>query len=102
MGDNWLNRYENFKVTSQPILGLHELKVADLFIPDSNIWNMHVLDELFEENNKKKILSTTPSPVGFPDKRLWHYSPDGRYSVRSEYHLVVSLVDEDSSVDEAA
>lgn len=65
------------------------LKVSDLIDPRNNCWNLEILNELFYEEDIRRIL---PMKVASSqdDYWVWLHNKNGSYSVKSGYWLINS------------
>lgn len=87
MNDPWLNDEEYFFLrSSQPMVDQNWI-VGDLFIPDTRIWNVQLIQELFITEDVERIMRTMPCQNNHDDRLIWHFSRDGKYSVKSTYKL---------------
>lgn len=50
--------------------GFEDMTVSELFVPNTNRWNVPLISEIFNNEDKQVILRTTPSPLGCRDKRI--------------------------------
>jgi hypothetical protein len=62
-------------------------KVSELISPVTGTWDSELLQELFSPVDVQRILEIPLNNHGFEDFIAWHYSKNGRYSVRLGYHL---------------
>jgi hypothetical protein len=62
-------------------------KVSDFIIPIIGSWDEELLETLFLTANVQRILEIPLNNQGFDDFISWHYNKNGKYSVRSGYHL---------------
>jgi hypothetical protein len=62
-------------------------KVADLIDTSTGTWDAELLRSLFLEVDVKRILEIPINVQGFDDFIAWSYNKNGRYSVKSGYHL---------------
>ncbi|KAL0453911.1 UNVERIFIED_CONTAM: putative mitochondrial protein [Sesamum latifolium] len=91
--DPWLPRPCSFRPITPPPTGLASVCVSDLIDPVSRDWRVELVNQLFLPCDITVILAIPLSRVGDPNLLVWHYSKDGSLSVRSAYHLAVSLED---------
>ncbi|KAL5733341.1 hypothetical protein ACOSQ2_033033 [Xanthoceras sorbifolium] len=63
----------------------------------SGAWNSELVRSSFAPIDADCILSLPTSMRSCPDKLLWHYSKDGKYSVKSGYWLASSLAQDGAS-----
>ncbi|KAL0292491.1 UNVERIFIED_CONTAM: hypothetical protein Sradi_6986400 [Sesamum radiatum] len=54
-------------------------------------WDVELIQSLFWPDDSNVILQIPLSCVGVPDLLIWHYSTTGLFTVRSAYHLALSL-----------
>nr|AAD32950.1 putative non-LTR retroelement reverse transcriptase [Arabidopsis thaliana] len=66
-----------------------QLKVSDLLIEGR--WNEDLLCKLIHQNDIPHIRAIRPSITGANDAITWIYTHDGNYSVKSGYHLLRKL-----------
>lgn len=86
--DKWLSRKPSHRVQS-PIKHLNaEAKVVEL-LRDGG-WNVEKVKAIFNDAETKVICNTPLSHTGLEDKRIWAYSKNGCFSVKSAYHLDLS------------
>jgi ribonuclease HI len=62
-------------------------KVAELIDTSTGTWDAELLRSLFLEVDVKRILEIPINVQGFDDFIAWNYKKNGRYSVKSGYHL---------------
>jgi hypothetical protein len=62
-------------------------KVADLIDTSTGTWDIELLRSLFLDVDVKRILEIPINIQGFDDFIAWNYNKNGRYSVKSGYHL---------------
>jgi hypothetical protein len=86
-GDKWLPVPTSYKVHS-PIRNLDlESRVCDRIDHDSGWWNVAVIRDTFIAPEAEAICSLALSPLGQPDKPVWVGTSNGRFSVKSAYHM---------------
>ncbi|XVF64157.1 hypothetical protein PTKIN_Ptkin09bG0145200 [Pterospermum kingtungense] len=66
--------------------------VRDLMIPGCREWGYELLEELFCDEDVKFISSIPLSTCSGQDRRIWYFSPDERYTVKSSYRLTMELL----------
>ncbi|KAL0387736.1 UNVERIFIED_CONTAM: hypothetical protein Sradi_2655400 [Sesamum radiatum] len=80
-----------------PVTRLENLRVFDLIDHERGEWNSTLIQEVFLDIDSEVILEIPLSQLGADDLILWHYSPNGFFSVRSAYHLACSLEERPSA-----
>ncbi|KAL0462102.1 UNVERIFIED_CONTAM: putative ribonuclease H protein [Sesamum latifolium] len=89
--DPWLPRTPSFRVITPKPNWCHFSRVSDLIMEDLRIWNEEVITDLFWPDERDLILQIPLGIFAAPDLLVWHYSNNGIFSVRSAYHLALSL-----------
>ncbi|XP_042944602.1 uncharacterized protein LOC122278481 [Carya illinoinensis] len=85
--NKWLPNGSDFKVRS-PINTLPaDSKVSSLIFEDLHCWNERLVGDMFSKEEAAQICSIPLSWHGEEDRILWGFTKDGRFSVRSAYHL---------------
>ncbi|KAL0346378.1 UNVERIFIED_CONTAM: putative mitochondrial protein, partial [Sesamum calycinum] len=95
--DPWLSRPRSFRPITPLPPDLASIRVSDLIDLVSKDWWVERVQQLFWPCDSTAILATPLNRVGETDLLVWHYSKDGSFSVRSAYHLALSLEDNPSS-----
>ncbi|CAN1263695.1 Putative ribonuclease H protein At1g65750, partial [Linum perenne] len=88
--DPWLREDDGCWVRSGEEEGLAGLKVIDLARPEGGGWDEEMIEALFEERDKLAILRVQPPVKGREDRRVWHVSQSGDYTVKSAYRLAIA------------
>jgi hypothetical protein len=60
---------------------------SELIDLTTGLWETGLLNSLFLEVDVNRILEISLHNQGFEDFIAWNYNKNGRYSVRSGYHL---------------
>lgn len=95
--DPWLRESNGFHVVTPVNLELQSLKVQDLMVPRQRARDVELIEELFVERDVSAIISI-PLCSGYSfDKRVWHHSKNGLYSVKSGYWATVNIWQHDQS-----
>lgn len=63
-------------------------------MPGKNTWDINILKGLFSQADVNRKLGTTISHNAYSVSMIWRYERDGRYTVKSEYRLVVNSIDD--------
>ncbi|KAL6208953.1 hypothetical protein ACLB2K_019896 [Fragaria x ananassa] len=71
-------------------------KVSD-FLTVGRTWNVHLIEEHFEQADVDLILAMPLSRRLIQNKLIWHYDPKGRFSTRSAYQLARQLLHDSPS-----
>ena len=87
--DPWLPRPASFRPITQS--ANDDLKVAEL-IQHPGKWNVDLIQESFLLPDSQLIFTIPLSPFNHTDSWLWHYTKNGRYSVKSGYNLAISTI----------
>ncbi|CAN1172882.1 hypothetical protein LINPERHAP2_LOCUS30336 [Linum perenne] len=69
--------------------GLRGLQVCDLFIPGLREWDVEMIQMLFHERDAAAIIGIPIMTNAGSDRRVWHFSRKGGYTVRSGYRLIM-------------
>ncbi|KAK6163315.1 hypothetical protein DH2020_000179 [Rehmannia glutinosa] len=67
--------------------GVHSLKVKDLMVPYSNQWNVDLIRRTFDAEDANLILGIPLPRCDREDQLIWHFTRNGKYSVKTGYHL---------------
>lgn len=79
------------RIESPPIPEMSDLLVHDLLIPGHKEWDIELLHELFDERDITQIISTPLVGRNQEDVRIWHFSENGFYTVKSGYKIAMDL-----------
>jgi hypothetical protein len=91
--DRWLPTPVTHKVQSPQRLVDQLHMVGELIDYNRGVWKEGIIrDNLFQEE-ADVILNIPLSPCLPPDKLIWNESKDGKFSVRSAYHLGLCIND---------
>ncbi|XP_010419203.2 PREDICTED: uncharacterized protein LOC104704888 [Camelina sativa] len=82
--DHWLSFSEQKAPMGPPNKEDQSLRVADLWIPATQSWNLEKISEIIPEY-QNEIIAIRPSTMGARDKLIWLSSTSGEYSSKSGY-----------------
>ena len=88
--DSWIPKPHSFKSVMRNEVS--NLKVCDLITPDRQGWKTKLLETMVDPEDLELIQTIPISRSGCPDKRIWHYTKKGLYSVRSGYYVVKEMM----------
>ncbi|KAL0381479.1 UNVERIFIED_CONTAM: putative mitochondrial protein [Sesamum angustifolium] len=89
--DPWIPRIPSFRIITPKPSSCPWTYVSDLVLASTREWNEVTISALFWPEDRDYILQIPLSFSNVPDLLIWHYSPNGIFSVRSAYHLALSL-----------
>lgn len=85
----WINEDGNFHlITPRPESCSFPWHVADIIEPNTGGWDRSLIEQPFWPVDWDRIYAT---PIGAPtveDRTVWHYSPNGRFTVKSCYQFL--------------
>ncbi|KAL0316167.1 UNVERIFIED_CONTAM: putative mitochondrial protein [Sesamum radiatum] len=87
----WIPRSSSFRPITPVATNDPNLLVSALIDHELGTWKHDRLRDLFLPVDVEAILKIPLGRTSQPDFAVWHYSADGRFSVRSAYHLVWSM-----------
>ncbi|XP_035547304.1 uncharacterized protein LOC118348875 [Juglans regia] len=64
-----------------------EARVSDLIIPGLKVWNEKLIRDHFGDEEAEMICSMPISKREGEDKMIWIHSNDGKFNVKSAYHM---------------
>ncbi|XP_058189268.1 uncharacterized protein LOC131306858 [Rhododendron vialii] len=85
--DPWLPKPPTFKVSPSSVRSSTITYVSDLTDNSTKTWKMQLIKESFNEEEATVILSLPISTTQRRDRKVWHYSPNGVFTVKSAYCL---------------
>ncbi|KAK4400574.1 putative mitochondrial protein [Sesamum angolense] len=88
--DPWLPRPFSFHILTPPGANDPHLRVCDLIDDSSKDWNQTLVRNLFWHDEAESILAIR-SALWRGDFFVWHHTATGMFSVKSAYHVAVSL-----------
>jgi hypothetical protein len=90
----WIRTLPGLKPSTPPLPNTEDVTVHDLLNPDLLSWNSAVIHNLFSIQDATAVLNI-PLPVrNLSDARVWNYSVDGVYTVKTAYRRCMSLAAE--------
>ncbi|CAA7042875.1 unnamed protein product [Microthlaspi erraticum] len=72
-----------------------QLMVGQLINSQTSTWNLPLLHQLFDNAEIARITGITVATGYRPDTNGWFYTKTGRYTVKSEYHILQQLPDQE-------
>ena len=90
VAEPWVPKPHSFK----PVLRNLDpnTQVCELMTKDRHGWNLDVLAAWVVSEDVELIRSIPFSRQGCEDKRIWHYTKNGVYTVRSSYHVAMEML----------
>ncbi|KAK9992957.1 hypothetical protein SO802_022660 [Lithocarpus litseifolius] len=90
--DKWLPTCSTFKVSTHPHALHVDSYVSSLIDNDTGCWRIGLIKEIFLQNNAEAILSIPLSTRRPPNRIIWVFTPNGRFSVYFTYKVALSLL----------
>lgn len=90
--DPWLSLTTPCQPMGPPTQEAQNLKISDLFLPHSVIWDPVKVQHYLPEY-KDYILTLKPSRLGAADKRRWLGNSSGEYTTRSGYITAAEILE---------
>ncbi|CAN1335690.1 Putative ribonuclease H protein At1g65750 [Linum perenne] len=69
---------------------MHGMVVSDLLIPELYEWDLELVEDLLGSQEAERVKGMRPPRGNEEDERIWHFSGNGLYTVRSAYRLLTS------------
>ncbi|KAM1795771.1 hypothetical protein ACFX11_036078 [Malus domestica] len=90
VADPWVPKPHSFK----PVLRSLDpnTRVCELMTVDRQGWNLEALERGVAPEDMVLIRAIPFSRYGCADKRIWHYTKTGVYTVRSGYHVAMDMM----------
>ncbi|CAN0886231.1 Putative ribonuclease H protein At1g65750 [Linum grandiflorum] len=63
------------------------MRVMDLINPGSREWKSELIGQIFCSRDAHEIMAIPVHVASGSDRRIWHYSKDGQYTVKTAYRL---------------
>ncbi|KAL3516731.1 hypothetical protein ACH5RR_023633 [Cinchona calisaya] len=89
--DKWLPKPRSFKICIPPNQLPPSAKVIELIYLETQKWNEELVKDIFWEEEANIILSILLSSRLTSNQWVWHYSKNGKFSMKSCYHAVMGL-----------
>lgn len=89
--DPWLHDPLNFFVEKPMLQELQDWTVQYLMVSGSREWDHETIESMFEDRDTKAITEIPLGPIQLQDNRIWQFSKNGAYTVKSVYHVTMSL-----------
>ncbi|CAN0916241.1 Uncharacterized mitochondrial protein AtMg00310 [Linum grandiflorum] len=94
--DLWLRDGDPTTIQSSALVGMEDLRVSDLLIPGLCEWDEGLLEELFQSRDVDCIRRLRAPRGDAIDERIWNFSRNGKYLVRSAYRLCMEIIIDDT------
>ncbi|KAF7142421.1 hypothetical protein RHSIM_Rhsim05G0208700 [Rhododendron simsii] len=85
--DPWLSKNTNFRIDRTTSRREGIKRVADLIDSDTKSWKVSLIRETFNHEDADAILSIPISYTSQQNRKIWHPSRNGTFSVKTAYHL---------------
>ncbi|KAF7134747.1 hypothetical protein RHSIM_Rhsim08G0124600 [Rhododendron simsii] len=85
--DPWLLKNTDFRINGTTPRREDIKKVVDLIDSDTKSWKVSLIRETFNQDDADAIPSIPISYTSQRDRKIWHPSPNGTFSVKSAYYL---------------
>lgn len=89
--DAWLREEDSFEIQTPVLAYCEDMKVQDLMIPGCREWDVELISEYFNDRDARAIVSIPLREDGSDDVRIWHYSKDGVYTVKTGYRVALEV-----------
>ena len=90
--EKWLPLPDSFKVLSPQKHNTGVVKVTQLIDKETSTWKAELIKETFLPHKADNILSIPLSPQLPEDSRVWAWSKNGFFTVRSAYGVSLKLL----------
>ncbi|CAN1844657.1 Putative ribonuclease H protein At1g65750 [Linum perenne] len=87
-GETWLREEAGLRVLPAREDELRDMVVSDLLIPELPEWDAELIEDLMGPQEADCVLGMKPPCSSDDDERIWHFSQNGLYTVRSAYRLI--------------
>lgn len=85
--DPWLRGRPDFRVDQHANYNVGHARVSEFMAGDTKTWDVRKVEEVFNEEDARLILSTCIPQSETLDRNAWTKSADGQYSVKTGYHM---------------
>ncbi|KAL0420647.1 UNVERIFIED_CONTAM: hypothetical protein Slati_3087600 [Sesamum latifolium] len=89
--DPWIPRIPSCRVITPTPHETRIIHVSDLILANIKDWDVQTVNDLLWPKDRELILQIPLSLVGTSDLLVWHYSSNDLFSIKSGYHLALSL-----------
>ncbi|GJR84770.1 reverse transcriptase [Tanacetum coccineum] len=96
----WVPFSDVFYIRS-PLGLFHNRNTVSDFIEDGH-WNVRKLGKHISATKAEMVLQIPISQTGSSDKLIWHFDPNGQYTVKSGYKQVIALMSTSVSIGESS
>lgn len=83
----WTTSLTTYQIVLPPKILPNDAKVCAIIDADNGEWKAHLIRDIFLEHEVDSILSIPLSTTLLEDKLLWTAVANGKFSVKSAYHL---------------
>lgn len=92
LGQSWLRNDGDLYIPVNNYPNFMALTVRDLFYPGTRTWNHELVHSLFPPTIASDIMHTPVLRDHGEDKRIWRFTSDGQYTVKSGYRIFCEVV----------
>lgn len=68
--------------------------IKNFYILGTRCWDVKLISKVFSKDDSVRFLKMTPFPTEVEDLQMWHYSPNGNYTVKSAYYMEMEIISE--------
>lgn len=92
--DRWIPTPNNFKIISPKGSDGELVKVAQLIEEETGMWKANLIKRIFLTHEADLILGIPLSPRLPEDSRIWAWSKNGNFTVRSAYGVALKVLED--------